>query len=82
MSARAPGSSGSSRFGVWGLGFRVSDMGFRVWGLGFRVSEMGFRVWGLEGLGVGRLGGVGFGGLVLSPIPLPTGASCCYSLSL
>ena len=38
--------------GVWGLGFRVEDLGFRVWGLGFRVEVLGFeglgfRVWGL-----------------------------------
>jgi hypothetical protein len=32
---------------MWGVGFRVSDQGFRVWGLGFRVKGKGFRVQGL-----------------------------------
>ena len=41
--------------GVWGFGFR----GFRVWGLGLRVSGLGFL--GFPGLRVCGLGFRGFG---------------------
>ena len=46
-------------------------MGFGVWGLGFRVSGLGFGGWGLAvwGLGVGVLGVGGWGFGVSSAIP-------------
>ena len=39
-------------FGVWGLAFKVSVLGFRVkglglWGLAFWVEGLGFRIQGL-----------------------------------
>ena len=34
------------RFGVWGLKFRVRELGFRSFGLGVR-AEIGYRIKGL-----------------------------------
>ena len=41
-------------FGVWGLGFRVSGLGFGVQCLGFRVWGLGLGFWvsGFRGLGL------------------------------
>ena len=44
-SCRPPEGSGAlGVLGVWGVGFRVEDIGckFRVEGLGFRVESLGF----------------------------------------
>jgi hypothetical protein len=57
----AAASGGCLGNGVWGLGFRVGDLGFRAevlrvegfWGSGFRSYDSGFRV---EGLGFGVQG--------------------------
>ena len=34
-----------SRFGDWGLRFKVSSLGFRIWGSGFRLQGSRFVIW-------------------------------------
>ena len=66
--------AGGFWFGVGGVGFRdVSGWMFRVWGCGLRVWGLGgLGIWGfvfrcgasgflVQGLGVWRYGGLGFG---------------------